>query len=100
MPRLRWCKRTDKWINLDEAPKKQRKGIKGVITDSIDPFLSHADGKVYDSKSSYRKMLKQKGLEEVGNDKMNDRYERKEESWNKSHKEFMSSFKKTLYDQF
>ncbi|MER2512541.1 MAG: hypothetical protein ABTQ25_09015 [Nitrosomonas ureae] len=100
MPRLRWCKRTDKWIDLDEAPKKRRKIVNGVIPDSIDPFLSHADGKIYDSKSSYRRMLKQNGYEEVGNDKMQDRYKVREERFRESHKEFMKSFKENLYKQF
>lgn len=100
MPRLRWVKGTDEWINLDEAPKaKPKKGVQ-VITDGIDPFISHADKKFYDSKSKYRRKLKELGYEEVGNDSMSDRFKRKEEAWNKNHKDYMDSVKKELYKQF
>lgn len=39
-----------------------------VISDSIAPFRSQADGKMYDSKSAYRRDLKSRGLIEVGNE--------------------------------
>ena len=44
-----------------------------VIRDSMDPIRSHADGKVYDSKSVYRRSLKAGGFIEVGNDRMESR---------------------------
>lgn len=36
--------------------------------DTIAPFKSMADGKMYDSKSSYRKTLKAGGYTEIGNE--------------------------------
>lgn len=78
--------------------KERWKNNHMVITDSIDPFLSHADKKKYDSKSKYRKTLKALGYEEVGNDKI-DPYKVKREAWEKSHKEYMNNFRKSLYDQ-
>lgn len=39
-----------------------------LISDNIDPFRSQADGKMYDSKSAYRRTLKARGLIEVGNE--------------------------------
>lgn len=41
-----------------------------VISDSMDPIRSMADGKMYDSKSRYRGDLKARGLIEVGNDRV------------------------------
>jgi hypothetical protein len=41
-----------------------------VIGDSIAPFRSMADGKIYESKSQYRADLKARGLVEVGNEKV------------------------------
>jgi len=39
-----------------------------LIGDTTDAFQSMADGKMYDSKSSYRAELKRQGLREIGND--------------------------------
>ena len=39
-----------------------------LIRDQTDPFKSMADGKLYDSKSAYRRTLKDRGLVELGND--------------------------------
>lgn len=39
-----------------------------VQSDTIEPFRSMADGKMYGSKSKYRADLKARGLIEVGND--------------------------------
>lgn len=98
MPRLRWIKGTDEWIDLDNYEKPKKKTGPNVISDTCDPFLSHADKKKYDSKSKYRKTLKALGYEEVGNDKI-DPYKVKSEAWEKSHKEYMNNFRKSLYDQ-
>ena len=38
-----------------------------VISDTMDP-TEHLDGKLYDSKSRYRKVTKEHGCVEVGND--------------------------------
>lgn len=40
----------------------------GLIRDQIDPFKSMADGRLYDSKSAYRRTLRDRGLTEVGTD--------------------------------
>lgn len=37
-------------------------------TDNMDPLLNHADGKTYDSKSSFRSATRNAGYREVGND--------------------------------
>jgi len=44
-----------------------------IIQDSCDPFVSHADGRVYDSKSAYRRELKARGFVELGSDKVSER---------------------------
>lgn len=41
-----------------------------VISDSMAPIRSMADGKMYDSKSRYRGDLKARGLIEVGNERV------------------------------
>lgn len=40
-----------------------------VISDAMAPIRSHADGRIYDSKSAYRQGLRATGCVEVGNDK-------------------------------
>lgn len=57
------------WVEADKAQTEP--SSHGVIQDSIDPFRSHADGKIYDSKSTYRRSLRAMGLREVGNDNIN-----------------------------
>lgn len=39
-----------------------------VIGDTSEPFKSMADGEMYTSKSAYRREVKARGYEEVGND--------------------------------
>ena len=39
-----------------------------VISDATDAFKSMADGRFYESKSSYRTELRRRGLREIGND--------------------------------
>lgn len=39
-----------------------------VQDDTMEPTLNPADGKIYDSKSKYRRTVKEKGLIEFGND--------------------------------
>ncbi|MAS09916.1 hypothetical protein [Salinisphaera sp.] len=67
------------WVQIDGelvpkhlAPSNERPGATGpnIIVDSIDPFQSQADGKVYTSKSAYRRELKARGYREVGNDRI------------------------------
>lgn len=96
-----WDKEKKQMVEASEyysnRAKQKWKNNHLVINDTTDPFISHADKKFYDSKSQYRKELKRLGYEEVGNDSMSDRFKRKEEAWNKTHKEYMDSFKKELY---
>ena len=40
-----------------------------IIGDHHEPFQSCADGRIYESKSAYRRSLKEMGLEEVGNER-------------------------------
>ena len=49
-------------------PERSELASPGLIRDHIEPFQSMADGKLYDSKSAYRRTLKEKGLVELGND--------------------------------
>jgi len=55
--------------NRFKAEKKPVLASPAIIRDSIDPFISHADCKIYDSKSNYQKSLKTLGFEIVGNEK-------------------------------
>jgi hypothetical protein len=50
----------------------ERKGPQ-IISDTIAPFRSMADGKMYDSKSAYRGTLRDRGLIEVGNEQVKQR---------------------------
>lgn len=53
------------------APRGGRVG--GVISDTMDGLVHPCDGKMYDSKSQFRKVTKAKGGVEVGNEKLVDR---------------------------
>ena len=78
MARLIFDFETKTWIDKDDYVKPVKE-CHSIIQDSTSPFVSHADGKVYDSKSAYRKDLKARGLREVGNDKLDsskDRYQK------------------------
>ena len=46
-----------------------------VHSDEMPATLNHADGKMYDSKSNFRKATRAAGCYEVGNDNMNNRKE-------------------------
>lgn len=57
------------WLDPEyEPPKASDLAKPGLIRDSVDPFQSMADGLLYDSKSAYRRTLKERGLVELGND--------------------------------
>lgn len=48
----------------------RKNGCPGIIRDEASrPIVSMADGKTYDSKSNYRKSLKENGFVEVGDEK-------------------------------
>lgn len=50
------------------APNRSDLSAPMLMRDHIDPFQSMADGQFYDSKSAYRRTLKERGLVELGND--------------------------------
>jgi hypothetical protein len=68
--RFIWDKELQTLLPADEykAKRYQSNRAHSVIQDSIDPFLSHADGKIYDSKAAYRAELRRRGLVELGNE--------------------------------
>lgn len=56
--------RDGKLIKKAYAPSLARSHLSApmIIKDNADPFLSHADGKVYTSKSAYYRTLKERDL--------------------------------------
>lgn len=78
MARSRYCRVCRDWHDLNEAWPADCYGHFGVvaasgpqiITDTIDPFRSMADGKIYSSKSAYRRELRARGLVEIGNERI------------------------------
>ncbi len=57
------------WLSPDyDPPERSDLSAPSLIRDYHEPFKSMADGHIYDSKSAYRRTLKEKGLTEVGND--------------------------------
>jgi hypothetical protein len=77
MARSRFCRVCKDFHDLDEAWPSACYGHFGhrgedagfyVQSDTIDPFQSQADGRMYDSKSRYRRELKARGMIEVGNE--------------------------------
>jgi hypothetical protein len=79
MARSRLCRCCKDFHDLDAAWPVECYGHFGVvagqsgpaiISDNIDAFQSMADGRFYDSKSAYRRTLRDRGLIEVGNEKV------------------------------
>jgi hypothetical protein len=79
MARSRFCRICKEFHDLEQAWPEACVGHFGteslgsgpqIISDTIEPFRSHADGKIYSSKSRYRADLKARGLIEVGNEKV------------------------------
>lgn len=76
LARSRFCRVCRDFHDLDEAWPAACHGHFGtvaeggpqIISDTIEPFRSMADGKIYSSKSLYRGDLRARGLTEVGND--------------------------------
>lgn len=62
-----WDKDKQAWVPKTEY----RRPSPMIIGDSMPELLNHADGKVYDSKSSFRRATQNAGYREVGNDSMN-----------------------------
>lgn len=60
-----WDREMRDWV---PAPTRCYRPRIMIISDQHEPFKSMADGKMYDSKSAYRRSLKVHGCEEVGNE--------------------------------
>jgi hypothetical protein len=56
--------RDGEWVEKSYVVSLARSSLPApmIIKDTTEPFLSHADGKMYDSKSSYYQTLKERGL--------------------------------------
>jgi hypothetical protein len=59
----RWNPETGEWTEADRRIPSARLGI---VTDTIDPLEHPCDGRLYDSKSAFRRTTKAHGCEEVG----------------------------------
>jgi hypothetical protein len=51
-----------------EKNSVQRTESFSYISDNMDPLVHHADGKKYDSKSTFRRVTKDHGCVEIGDD--------------------------------
>ena len=67
MSKITYVYRDGRWVEKSKATPLLSHY---VIQDSHDPFQSMADGKMYDSKSAYRRSLKAQGLAELGNERL------------------------------
>ena len=67
MSRRRLLWRNGDWLEIPEGYTPARKGPY-IISDTQAAFKSMADGKMYDSKSQYRRSLREQGYVEMGND--------------------------------
>ena len=67
MARQRFNFKTGEWEDADKAPTEDQK-IHHVITDSIDATWHPCDGKMYESKSQFRRTTKANGCIEYGNE--------------------------------
>ena len=56
-------------VEVERQPPRPRVHLISDHGGFSEPFLSHADGKRYDSKSRYRREIKARGYEEAGNEK-------------------------------
>ncbi|WP_395443581.1 hypothetical protein [Caulobacter sp. UC70_42] len=59
-------------LDLDPVEESKRSALAApmIISDNMAPVRSMADGKVYDSKSSYERGVRDKGCRIVGNDRL------------------------------
>lgn len=64
--RLLW--RNGEWQEIPSDYTPPRRKGPYIISDTHEPFKSMADGLYYDSKSAYRRSLRERGLTEVGNE--------------------------------
>jgi hypothetical protein len=71
MARITYVLRDGELVDKRFAPPLHGSGHTGpfVQSDVMDPIRSMADGRMYDSKSEYRRGLKARGCIEVGNER-------------------------------
>lgn len=68
-----WVYRNGKLVPKHRAAPRGTIGVRGVISDTMDPLIHPCTNKMMDSKSEFRKVTKAKGGVEVGNEKITDR---------------------------
>lgn len=67
---LRFCDVKKDFISIEEwRAARQKVSSAAIISDSMEALPHPCDGKIYDSKSTFRKVTKAHGCEETGNDK-------------------------------
>lgn len=78
--RLVWCAVQQRFVERHQKvrPPVARSALPSpmIISDQLDGVLSHADGRVYDSKSAYYAAVRAAGCEIVGNERMPEPQER------------------------
>lgn len=67
MTKYYWSKQRHEFVPADEFVRPASEGPV-VLNDTMDAIRSEADGRMYDSKSSYRRALRAAGCVEVGNE--------------------------------
>lgn len=67
MAKYYWCKQRHTFVSAEEFARPVSEGPV-VLNDTMDAIRSGADGRMYDSKSSYRRALRAAGCVEVGNE--------------------------------
>lgn len=55
------------WVPIEDVRPARRLQI---VRDEHEPFRSHVTGKIHDSKSAYRRELRDHGMIELGNDRV------------------------------
>lgn len=80
-------------------PRKLVTEAPSVITDEIEPIVSHAtyEGKVFTSKSAYRRHLKENGFRETGGEHLKD-VERLRPDEQKEERERREDIERAYYD--
>lgn len=68
-----WVYRNGRLVPKHLATPRGTVGVRGVISDTMDPLIHPCTGKRMDSKSEFRKVTRAKGGVEVGNEKLADR---------------------------
>jgi hypothetical protein len=67
--RRRYIYRDGKFVELTSTPERELHYVQG---DTMEPTRHPVDGKIYDSKSAFRRVTKATGRQEVGNEEIKD----------------------------